>query len=142
VVRADNLVYTDDNRLAHYTGGVKLVRPLLREKSRELRAFLAESGADSRLEKAIADGDVEITQTAADHTRVGTAQHCEYLVPEDRVTLTGGPPKYADTCNGVPCGSSTAPGTLTYIANEKRTELEGSGSKLVESRIVRNKKKK
>jgi lipopolysaccharide export system protein LptA len=141
VVRADSLVYTDENRLAHYTGGVTLVRPLLREKSRELRAYLAESGADSRLEKAIADGDVEITQIASDHTRVGTAQHSEYLVTEDRVTLTGGPPRYADTCNGAPCGSSTAPGSLTYIASEKRTELEGSGSKLVESRIIHKKKK-
>ena len=64
VVHAPHLVYTEENRLAVYTGGVLLDRPGLQVKGKELRAFLAESGADSRLEKAFADGAVEIVQTA------------------------------------------------------------------------------
>ncbi len=41
LVHADHLVYTEENRLAVYTGGVLLNRPGLQVKARELRAFLA-----------------------------------------------------------------------------------------------------
>src|ERR1019366_8994878 len=78
VVHASHLVYTDENLLAVYTGGVLLRRPGLQVKGKELRAFLAESGADSRLEKAFADGAVEIVETAPDRTRTGTGEHAEY----------------------------------------------------------------
>jgi lipopolysaccharide export system protein LptA len=44
VVRAPRLVYTEENRLAYYTGGVTLMRPRLTVASNELRAYLAESG--------------------------------------------------------------------------------------------------
>ncbi len=42
VVRAPHLVYTDENRLAVYTGGVQLTRPNMLVKSQELRAYLAD----------------------------------------------------------------------------------------------------
>jgi lipopolysaccharide export system protein LptA len=141
IVRAPNLVYTDDNRLAVYTGGVTLVRPNLREKSKELRAYMAESGADSRLEKAFADGGVEVVQTAPDHTRVGTAEHCEYLINEDRVTLRGGQPTLTDTCKGVKCGSMQAP-ELTYLTSDGSLLGAGAPGQIVQSRIIRKSKKK
>jgi lipopolysaccharide export system protein LptA len=144
VVRSENLVYTDENRLAVYTGGVTLVRPGLREKSKELRTYLAESGADSRLEKAIADGGVEIVQTAPDHTRVGTAEHCEYLVSDDKVTLNGGKPGFHDTCKGIPCGGQQVPegGVLTYLADEGTLIADAPAGQMVQSRIIHQKKKK
>ncbi|MGH9613821.1 MAG: LPS export ABC transporter periplasmic protein LptC, partial [Bryobacteraceae bacterium] len=40
VVTAPEMVYTDDTRLADYTGGALLDRPGLRVKSKEIRAFL------------------------------------------------------------------------------------------------------
>ncbi len=72
------MVYTEDSRLTHYTGGIQLSRPGLQVKSQELRAFLAEAGADSRVEKAYADGAVEIFSTGKDRTRNGTGEHAEY----------------------------------------------------------------
>src|SRR5206468_9096021 len=76
IVKAANMVYTDQDRLAHYTGAVVLNRPGLQVKADDLRAILAESKAesktdakkegadegDSRIEKAYADGHVEIVQ--------------------------------------------------------------------------------
>ena len=141
VVRAGNLVYTDENRLAVYTGGVTLVRPNLREKSKELRTYLAENGADSRLEKAFADGAVEIIQTASDHTRVGTAEHCEYLVSDDKVILRGGAPRYEDSANGKRLGYTTG-GELTYFISDGALQNDAAPGQVTESRIIRNKKKK
>ena len=141
IVRAANLVYTDDNRLAVYTGGVTLVRPNLREKSKELRAYMAESGADSRLEKAYADGAVEVVQTAPDHTRVGTAEHCEYIITEDRVTLRGGQPKLTDTSNGVKRGEIEG-AELTYLTSDGTLLGTGAPGQIVQSRIIRKSKKK
>ncbi len=65
-VHAGHMVYTEESRLTHYTGGTQLNRPGLQVKSKELRAFLAESGADSRVEKAYADGAVEIFSSGKD----------------------------------------------------------------------------
>jgi lipopolysaccharide export system protein LptA len=56
VVRAPSMVYTDDDRLAHYTGGAVMTRPNMTVKAREIRAFLKDSQSDSSLDKAIADG--------------------------------------------------------------------------------------
>ena len=68
IVHADNLVYTDDDRLAHYKGSAALLRPPLDVKGGEIRAYLAEEGADNRLTKAYADGKVTIVQKAPDRT--------------------------------------------------------------------------
>ena len=88
-VRAARMVYTEENRLTHYTGGVTLNRPGTHVTSNELRAYLAEAGADSRVEKAIADGSVTILSTAKDRTRTGTGEHAEYFVGEQKVVLNG-----------------------------------------------------
>ncbi len=66
VVHAPHLVYTEENRLAVYSGGVMLERPeSASEVAASMHAFLADSGADSRLEKAFADGAVEIVPEVA-----------------------------------------------------------------------------
>ena len=45
IVHADNLVYSDDDRLAHYQGSAALVRPPI-DREVEMRAYLVEEGAD------------------------------------------------------------------------------------------------
>ncbi len=90
-VHAGHMVYTEATRLTHYTGGVQLSRPGLQVKGQELRAFLAESGADSRLEKAFADGGVEIFSTGKDRSRNGTGEHAEYYTDDQKVILTRSP---------------------------------------------------
>ena len=140
VVRAPHMVYTDDDRLAVYSGGVDLKRSGMEVKCRELRAYLAEQGADSRLEKAFADGAVEIRQTAPGHERTGTADHSEYYTGEQKVILRGGSPKLVDTRDGVQKGMIQAPQQLTYYANDDRLLGEGATGQPVESRLNRSRK--
>jgi lipopolysaccharide export system protein LptA len=133
VVRAPHLVYTDANRLAVYTGGAVMNRPGMEVKSRELRAYLAEESADSRLVKAFADGGVEIVQTAADRKRTGRAEHCEYYTENQKVVLRGGQPEFIDSLKG----NNTRGIELTYFANDDRLLVNGSPDQPVKSRIRR-----
>jgi lipopolysaccharide export system protein LptA len=132
VVTAAALVYTDADRLAHYTGDVVLTRPGLQVKADELRAVLAQSKSDgktddeqqSRLENAFADGHVEIVQTATDRTRTGTSDHAEYYTGEERIILRGGQPQMVDSKKGYTRGSE-----LTYFVNDGRLLVSGGGPK-------------
>jgi lipopolysaccharide export system protein LptA len=132
IVRAPHLVYTDMDRLAVYTGGVLLNRQNTQVKSRELQAYLAEEGADSRLVKAFAEGGVEIVQTAIDRTRTGKAEHCEYYTENQKVVLRGGSPEFVDSLKGNTHGVE-----LIYYANDDRLQVIGSTDQLVKSRIRR-----
>ena len=134
VVTAAGLVYTDQDRLAHYTGGVVLTRPGLQVKADELRAVLAESKStekknsnedeQSRLEQAFADGHVEIVQTATDRTRTGNSDHAEYYTGDERIILRGGQPQMVDSKKGYTRGSE-----LTYFVNDDRLLVSGGGPK-------------
>ena len=132
VVHASHMDYTDQNRLAVYTGGVLLNRTGMRVKSRELRAFLADSSADSRLEKAFAEGSVEIVQTASDRTRTGTGEHAEYYPDDQKVILRGGEPRMVDSLKGDTRGFE-----LTYFANDDRLLVNGSAEQPAKSRLHR-----
>jgi lipopolysaccharide export system protein LptA len=137
VVHAQHLVYTDENRLAVYTGGVTLKRTGLDVKSQELRAYMAEAGASSRLEKALADGAVEIVQTANRRTRTGTGGHAEYYTANQKVVMhaeKGGKAKLVDTVSGTSEGLE-----LTYFANDDRLLGSGAPTEPVNTRIVRKK---
>ena len=142
VVKALHLVYTDNDRLAHYSGGVDLNRPSMHVTSTELRAFLAESGSDSRLERAFADGDVTIVNTAKDHIRTGTGEHSEYYTGDQKVVIKSAKPKVSklvDTVKGLPRANTEAP-ELTYFANDDRLLVNGSPRQPVESQIHRKSK--
>ena len=132
VIHAPRLRYTDQDRIAVYTGGVTLARPGLGVKSRELRAYLAEAGSGSRLDKAIADGAVEIVQSAADRTRTGAAEHSEYYTAEQKVILRGGRPQLVDSAKG-----STRGDELTYFANDDRLLVNGAPDRPATSRLRR-----
>lgn len=135
VVRAPELTYTDEDRMAYYKGGVILNKPGMNVKSRELKAFLNESDADNSVDKAFADGAVEIVQTTPKRTRTGTGEHAEYYVKEEKVILEGGQPLMVDSLKGNTRGKQ-----LTYFANSDKLLVNGVESQRATSTILRNKK--
>src|SRR5690349_13955871 len=129
-VRAQKLVYTEQDRLAHYTGGVTLTRPGLDVKGTELRAHLAEQGADNRLERAFADGKVTIVQKGPLRTRVGTGEHAEYYTEDERIILRGGEAQLADSLRG-----NTRGAQLTYYTDDDRLLVDGAPAHGASSRV-------
>jgi lipopolysaccharide export system protein LptA len=142
VVRAAHLVYTEENRLAVYTGGVLLNRPGLQVKGKELRAFLAESGSDSRLEKAFADGAVEILQSSKDADRNGTGDHGEFYTEDQKIVLRAPKAKMVLTPKNGARPSSSEGTELTYLVNDDRLLVTGAPSEPANNRIVRSKSSK
>jgi lipopolysaccharide export system protein LptA len=136
LVRAPHMVYADQNRLAEYSGGVRLDRPGMQVKSKLLRAYLADSSADSRLEKAFAEGAVEIVQKNGDLTRNATSEHAEYYPDSQKVFLSGGMPHLIETLKGQLKGE-THGCELTYFGNDDRLLVNGCSEQPVKSRIRR-----
>jgi lipopolysaccharide export system protein LptA len=124
-VYAPHLVYTDQDRLAFYSGGVKLERPDLHLKSKELHAWLADSKAESQLEKAFADGAVEITGARRENAYTGTSEHMEYYTAEQKVILNGGAPQIVRTATGRP-PTIVKQRELIYFVNDGK--LVGNGA--------------
>jgi lipopolysaccharide export system protein LptA len=140
-VHAGHMVYTEESRLTHYTGGTQLNRPGLQVKSKELRAFLAESGADSRVEKAYADGAVEIFSSGKDLTRTGTGEHAEYYTEDQKVILRGPWVKMVEKAASAPQPKTTEGAELTYYANDDRLLVTSDTAKPAQTRINRKKGK-
>ncbi|MDQ6760956.1 MAG: LPS export ABC transporter periplasmic protein LptC [Acidobacteriota bacterium] len=133
IVKAPELVYNDEERLAHYTGGVFLDRGAMKMRSKELRAFLRDDSEDSSLDHAFADGNVEIVQTAPSRrTRTGTSEHAEYYVDEDKLILEGGQPQLVDSRKGTTRGSK-----LTWFSQDDRLLVVGAEGKPANSKIQR-----
>jgi lipopolysaccharide export system protein LptA len=134
IVRAPDLFYKDDERIAHYTGGVTLVHDQMVVTSKELRAFLTNDNAGpdkqnnqdsgTSLDHAFADGDVKVVESMPNRTRTGTSQHCEYYPDENKVILNGGIAKMADTRKGTTMGQQ-----LTYYPDYDRIVVEGMPKK-------------
>ncbi|HEY4365439.1 MAG TPA: LptA/OstA family protein [Bryobacteraceae bacterium] len=130
VVHAGHMVYTDDTRVALYTGGVNLTRAAeLNVVSKQLQAFLKkDGGSDSSLDKSIADGAVKIVSRQAAtpakpaRSKVGTSEHSEYYADEQKVILTGGAPKLVESPNG----NTTTGEQLTWWANDDKLLVNGS----------------
>ena len=137
VVHASHLVYNDTNRLAVYSGGVDLVRSKMQIKSKQLQAFLADSGADSRLDRALADGAVQVVDKEPDRVRTGTGDHGEYDTKTQTVILTGGRPRFSDNQGQFMEGAK-----LTYHADTGNLQSEGPANQPVDSRIIRKSKGK
>ena len=140
LVRSQKLVYTDANRLAIYTGDVSMVRAGLTVKCATLQAFMNDGKPvdgktpDSRIDRALADGKVEIVQIVAARQRVGTSDHAEYYTEEGRIVLAGGRPQLKDSAKGDVTGEK-----LTYFTNDDRLQGDGAPKKQVEGHIVRGK---
>jgi lipopolysaccharide export system protein LptA len=137
VVTAARMVYTDQDRLARYTEGAHLTRPGMDVKATEIRAILNDDkDADSRVDKAYADGQAEIlrTSTSPDRTRKGTADHAVYEVAEDKITLFGGHPLFLDSLRGFTRGTQ-----LIYFSDSDRLLVDGESAEPAKSRIKRGK---
>jgi len=134
VVRATDLVYTEETRLAVYQGGVVLTRPSLTVNSKELQAFLKPADSDSSLDKAFADGAVKIvsvlTTVKPARTRTGTSEHAEYYADEQKVILQKGQPQLVDSARGNATGQQ-----LTWWANNDRLLIEGEANKPAQGTI-------
>jgi len=134
IVKAPHMVYTDEDRLANYTGGVDFWRPTLTVKSAALKAYLnpEDSDADSRVNHAFGDGKVEIVQfvPADSRQRVGNSEHAEYYTDEGKIVLTGGEPKLNDSKRG-----NTKGDKLTYYTDDNRLVIEGAPEKKAQSHL-------
>jgi lipopolysaccharide export system protein LptA len=128
VVRAPDLTYTDQTRIAHYQGGAAMTRPGLTVNGKEIRAYLKEGDAGSSLDKALADGAVKIVSTADQRTRTGTSDHAEYYADDQKVFLDGGDPLLLDSLKGQTRGKQ-----LTWWANNDRLLVNGVGNQRADS---------
>jgi lipopolysaccharide export system protein LptA len=125
IVRAPDLVYHDDTRIALYTGGVTLVRDQMTVTSDRMRAILTpktdSNKGDSSLDHAIGDGNVKIFEEMKNNrTRTGTSEHCDYFTKDDKVVLSGGDPQFIDSQKGVTRGRQ-----LTYFSSDDKMIVEG-----------------
>jgi lipopolysaccharide export system protein LptA len=128
VIRAPDLIYDEETRIANYQGGAALARPGLTVAGRAIRAFLRDSDSDSSLDKAFADGDVKIVHTKGARTRVGTSAHAEYYTDDEKVLLDGGNPLLVDSLKGKTTGDQ-----LTWFAHNDRLLVNGVESRPAES---------
>jgi lipopolysaccharide export system protein LptA len=135
VVHAPDLVYTEETRIAVYSGGVLLQRPDMKVTGKEVKAFLNDADADSSLNKTVADGTVKIVSndTKRARTKTGTSEHAEYYADDGKVILQGGRPLLLDSKEGKTEGDQ-----LTWWANDDRLLVNGVPSNPVKS-IVRKK---
>jgi lipopolysaccharide export system protein LptA len=131
IVKAPRMVYSDKDRLAHYSGNSELTQANTIVTAREIRAFLKQ-GEGSSLDRAFADGSVKIVQSTASRTRTGVAEHAEYYPADGRILLNGGAPELNDSVEGVTRGRQ-----LTYFANNDRLLVEGAAGQPVETKLVR-----
>jgi lipopolysaccharide export system protein LptA len=120
IVKAPELSYDDNQRIAEYTGGATLQRSNMDVKAKEIRAFLRNDSNDSSLDRAIADGQVLIHSPAPGRIRDGTSDHVEYFVDQDKVVLTGGRPKFVDSLRGTTQGEK-----LTWFSKDDRLLVDG-----------------
>jgi lipopolysaccharide export system protein LptA len=120
IVKAPDLSYDDNKRIAEYTGGVSLQRLDREIKAKEIRAFLRNDSSDSSLDHAIGNGQVQIHSTAPGRMRDGTSEHVEYFVDEDKVVLTEGRPKFVDSLRGTTQGEQ-----LTWFSKDDRLLVDG-----------------
>jgi lipopolysaccharide export system protein LptA len=119
-ITASDLLYTEAGRLAHNTGGARLSRPGMDVKASEIRAWFNDSKSDSSLDRAFADGAVEVVRTEPARTLTGTSEHAEYYAAEQKIVLVKGDPTLVDSAHG-----STKGRELTYWANNDKLLVNG-----------------
>lgn len=132
IVKAPDLDYNDDTRVAHYSGGATLERPNMLVKGQDIHAFLRNDSNDSSLDHAFADTHVEVHETAFDRTRDATSDHAEYYVDEDKVILEGGQPRFIDSTRGTTRGLK-----LTWYSSDDRLLVDGVAQQPVKSVLHR-----
>jgi len=125
-VRASELSYRDSDRLAWFRDNVELDRPGTEVTSQQLRAWFTTAGGDeetpeTRLDRAFADGGVEIVVARDQGSRQGSADHAEYYLSDEKLILNGGRPRLVDSARGATEGNE-----LTYFVSDDRLLVDGS----------------
>jgi lipopolysaccharide export system protein LptA len=128
IVRAPDLDYNDDTRLAHYSGGATLERSNMTVKGQEIHAFLRNDSNDSSLDHAFADGHVVVHEVASDRLRDASSEHAEYYVDDNKVILEGGDPRFVDSTKGTTRGQK-----LTWYSDDDRLVVSGVPQEPVKS---------
>jgi lipopolysaccharide export system protein LptA len=131
VVRAPDLLYEDEKKLAHYTGGVKLVRDKMTVTSQEMRAFFKEDqdkkdSDSSSLDHVFADANVIVMDVRPGRTRIGTAPHAEFYADDNKLILNGGNAQMVDSSKGTTRGEE-----LTYFNDDDQMLVKGEKNALV-----------
>jgi lipopolysaccharide transport protein LptA len=142
LVRSQKLAYTDSDHLAIYTGDVSMVRSGLTVNCATLQAFMNDGKPvdgktpDSRIDRATADGKVEVVQSVPPRQRIGTSEHAEYYTEEGKIVLTGGQPYLKDSKQGDAHGDD-----VTYFTNDDKLIIDGAPKTKVQGNIIRVKGK-
>lgn len=146
LVKAANMLYRDKERVVFYDGGVIMTRPQLRVRSRKLRAYLSGNATeeesatvpDSSLDRAFAEGAVEIVQQEPARTRTSTSEQADYYTAEGRIILEGGNPQLREVVPGnLP--TITKGRRLTWYSLSDRLLVDGAAAAPVESVLKRKK---
>lgn len=132
LIRAPQLLYTEETRTALFTGGVSMLRAGLQVTSSQLRGVFADKDGGSQFDTGYADGQVRILQKAPERTRQGSAEHAEYYVSEAKVILHGGVAQFEDSLRGMERGDR-----ITWYQEKDRTVVEGRQGEPATGRIRR-----
>ncbi len=136
---SSNLTYTDNERQAHFEGGVIAKGSDATITSKEMDAFLQARGPESqkasltsagKLDRIVANGAVVVTQP----TRRADGKQLVYTAADDKFVLTGGPPSIFDAERGKITGVS-----LTFFRHDDRVLVEGDRSSpaVTQTRVAR-----
>ena len=127
VIAAERLVYTETDRRAHYEKGVVLRRGDTTLKADALDAWLAAGGAvkpgESRLQRALATGGVDLREVSPSGARRAAAERAEYWTAEEKVVLSGGQPYVFDEQRGYTRGRQ-----LTYLMRDDTIFVHGDNA--------------
>jgi hypothetical protein len=99
-------------------------------KAVDLRSWLAEEGADNRLQKAFADGAVQIVQTGPIRTGPAPASTPSITPMKIRSSCAAAIPTMNDNVRG-----NTRGAELTYYSDDDRLLVKGSDGKPAVSHI-------
>ena len=126
-IRAEHLVYTDQDRRAHYRGEVHLRHGDSLLKAATLDGYLLPASdvqpGRSRLQRAVARGEVEILDLSSGHERSAAAEVAEYSASDEKVLLHGGQPYLYDPQRGYTRGPE-----LTYYIRNDRILVHGDSA--------------
>jgi lipopolysaccharide export system protein LptA len=137
-ITSARLTYTDSERKAHFDENVTAKFADGTITAKQIDAFLYprgpsipnQSSSAGKLEKIVADGEVNITQPG----RRGVGNRLIYMTAEDKFVLTGGPPSIFDAEHGKITGVS-----LTFFRRDDRVLVEGNNTSpaVTQTRVAR-----
>jgi lipopolysaccharide export system protein LptA len=145
-VRAQTMLYRDADKVSFYDGGTRLTQPGLVVKSQKLRGYLREASSEeaeatvpgSSLDRAFAEGAVEIVETRGERNRTGRGDVAEYYAADNRVILEGPAAELVETSPGVQ-PTVTRGQKLSWSGNTDKLLVDGTPAKPAVSSLRRKK---